>query len=170
MAEKTTAPVKQNAQELRRRDPFDLFEDIQQEMARFWNEAWPFAIRPFNAPVHRAATTPSAWAPRMDVYEKNGNLVIKTELPGVKPEDIDVTLDGTDLVIRGERKTEQEVKDQDYYRMERSYGSFYRCLPLPFDVAPDKIEATFNEGVLELRIPKPAEQKSTSQKISIAAK
>lgn len=163
MAE-TTAPAKaEPTAKPARREPFDMFEAFQEEMERFMNRAWPWTMmRPFRRPA--AAT---AWAPKVDVFEKNGSLVVKAELPGIKKEDVQVTLDRGDLEVQGERKTETEVKEEDYYRMERSYGSFYRRLPLPFEVKPEQITANFADGVLEITIPKPAEEKPAAQKITV---
>ena len=113
------------------------------------------------------ALAPTTWMPSVDVYEKDGNVVVKAELPGMKKEDIDITLDQGDLVIRGERKAESEVKEQDYYRLERCYGSFYRRIPLPFEVKPDQITASYTDGVLEVRIPKPPQEQPQPQKIPL---
>jgi HSP20 family protein len=106
--------------------------------------------------------------PSTDVYEKDGNLVVKAELPGMKKEDIEVTLDQGDLVIRGERKAESEVTEEDYYRLERSYGSFYRRLPLGFHVTAEQIAASYHDGVLEVRIPKPKQEQPQAKKIPVA--
>jgi HSP20 family protein len=85
----------------------------------------------------------------------------------VKKEDIEITLDQGDLVIRGERKAEHEVKEEQHYRMECSYGSFYRRIPLPSGVKADQIKATYNDGVLEVRIPTPAQEQPQEQKIPV---
>ncbi|HEY3061954.1 MAG TPA: Hsp20/alpha crystallin family protein, partial [Chloroflexota bacterium] len=106
-------------------------------------------------------------APRTDIYEKDGTLVIKSELPGLKKEDVHVEIVGTDLVISGETKTDTEVKDTHYYRTERSFGSFYRRLPLPAGTAMEQITASLAEGVLELVIPKQAEPKLEATKIEV---
>jgi HSP20 family protein len=166
MAEKTSVPVKANGQTLRRWSPFELLEELQDEMTRLWGEPWPFFTRPFR----RVALAPTTWTPRVDMYEKDGNLVITTDLPGTTPEDVEVTIEEGDLIIRGERKAEKEVKEENYYRMERSYGSFYRCIPLPEGIKPDQIKATFANGVLEITIPKPLEEKPKAQKIAITTK
>src|SRR5438094_887449 len=93
---------------LRRWDPFDLFDEMQDEMARLWSQTWPFMPRPLARPLrHLAATT---WTPRLDIYEKGGQVLIKAELPGMKKEDIEVALEDGDVLIRGERKAEHEVK------------------------------------------------------------
>jgi HSP20 family protein len=163
MAEKTNLPVKTGGGPLRRWDPFEMFNEMQQDMARFWGSGWPFTFRPFR-PVARES---AVLMPSVDVYEKNGNLIVKTELPGIKKEDISITLEGDDLVIRGERKSESEVKQEDYYRMERTYGSFYRRLPLPFAATADQIVATATDGVLEIQIPKPPEAKPETKEIKV---
>ena len=145
---------------------WDPFEDLRQEMTRLWSSAWP--AMPWSvAGLQRRLTPEMPWAPSMDIYEKDNTVVIKAELPGVKREDIDIALDNGALMIRGERKSEQEVKEEAFYRMERSYGSFQRRIPLPFKAQPDQIEANFSDGVLELRIPRPAEAQVQPQKIAI---
>lgn len=141
----------------RRWDPFEMFDELQEEMARLWGQAFPLMPRPVGRPLRRLALAPSTWTPSVDVYEKDGTLVVKAELPGLKREDIEVALDQGDLLIRGERKAESAVKEENYYRVERTYGSFYRRIPLPFEVKPDQITAGYNDGVLEVRIPKPAQ-------------
>ncbi len=110
----------------------------------------------------------AVWVPQMDVYEKDGKLVVKAELPGMKKEDVEVTVEEGDLVIKGERKTESEVKQEDYYRSERSYGSFYRRVPLPEGVDPEKATATYADGILEIDVPLPAKPKQTERKIPVA--
>jgi HSP20 family protein len=155
--EKTTVPVPAAEQRLRRVGPFDMMATMRDEMARLW----PWATHPL-------AERAGAGMPRMDVYEQDHTLVIKAELPGVEKADLEVSLDHGDLVIRGERKAEQEVKEQDYYRMERSFGSFYRRLPLGFAVTPEQIEAHCTDGVLEIRIPEPTAAQPAPQKIPIA--
>ena len=166
MAETTTVPAKRNSDIVRRWRPFELLDELQEEMARFWDEPWPVAFRPFRALWMR----PTTWMPRTDVFEKNGNIVIKTELPGIKPEDVEVTLEEGDLVIRGERKGEEEVTEENYYRMERTRGSFYRCIPLPEGVKPEQIQATFSNGVLEITVPRARTEKPAAHKIAVTTK
>ncbi len=165
---KPSVPAKATEQPLRRRDPFELMNELREDMARLWREGWPAAVWGRNWPSRRPATTAAPWAPTMDVYENEGALMVKAELPGVKKNDVDVSLDRGDLVIRGERKEEHEVKDEDYHRMERSYGSFYRRLPLGFEVKPEQIKANFSDGVLQVRIPMPAEERPQPQRINVA--
>jgi HSP20 family protein len=170
MAEKSTVPVKSDEKAIRRWDPIEQLEALQSELNRLWGDAWPFATRRSTWPTIRPTTAMTTFTPRMDVYEKNGNLVVKADLPGMKAEDVDVSIEEGDLIIKGERSAEKEVKEEDYYRMERSYGSFYRRQPLPDGITPDKIQATFANGVLEVTIPKPAEKKPEPQKIAIKEK
>ncbi|MDH3973254.1 MAG: Hsp20/alpha crystallin family protein [Deltaproteobacteria bacterium] len=104
----------------------------------------------------------SAWAPAVDIYETADTLVIKAEIPGVEKEDISVEVKENALYLKGERKFEKEVKEENYHRMERSYGSFKRIFQLPTSVDEDKIKANFKDGVLEINIPK-AEETKTKQ-------
>jgi HSP20 family protein len=163
-----TAPEKApaaNERKLRIRDPFDMFEDLQQEVTRLWGHRPLLMPRPLMRPLARMAE--SEWAPRVDVYEKNGDLVIKAELPGVRKEDIKLEIEGGDLVVRGERKAESEVREDNYYRIERTYGTFYRRLPIPFDAKPDQIKASYNDGILEIRVPKPPETAPEATTITV---
>jgi len=108
------------------------------------------------------------WMPAVDVYEKDDKFVVKAEIPGMKPEDVDVSVTDDMVTIKGEKKTESEVNDEDYYRCERTYGSFYRSIPLPSNVDADKIEASYDDGVLEVTVPKTA--KATPKKIKVGKK
>jgi HSP20 family protein len=165
MEEKATAPIKVEERRPRFADPFDLFEELRDELARLWGQR-PLLARSTTRPFPALAT--GTWIPRMDVYEQNGNLMIKAELPGMQKEDIKVELQEGDLLITGERKAESEVKEEDYYRVERAYGSFYRRLPLPFEAKPEDIKATYKDGVLEVQIPKPAQAAADTKKIAIS--
>ena len=117
-------------------------------------------------PLWRLPVEERGWMPAVDVFEKEDRFVVKAELPGMKEEDIDVSVVGDTLFIRGEKKT--EIKEEDYYRCERSYGSFYRSIPLPSNVDANKIEASFDGGVLEVALSKSAKIKP--KKIAVSAK
>ena len=104
----------------------------------------------------------------MEVFEKEDKYVVKAELPGMKEEDLDVSVSEDTLTIKGERKAETEVKEEDYYCCERSYGSFFRSVALPSTVDAKKIEASYEDGVLEVSLPKAAEVKP--KKVAISAK
>ena len=122
----------------------------------------------FGQPMWRWPAEERGWMPAVDVFEKDDKFVVKAELPGMREGDIDVSVVGDTLNIKGEKKTESEVKDEDYYRCERTYGSFYRSIPLPSTVDANKIEASFEDGVLEVTLPKSAEVKP--KKIAVSAK
>jgi HSP20 family protein len=152
----------------RRWYPFEMLDELQEEMARLWGSTFPLMPRPLSRPLRRMSLAPTNWMPSVDVYEKGGNLVVKAELPGIKKDDIEVTLDRGDLVIRGERKAESETREDHYYRMERSYGTFYRRIPLPAEVKPEQITASYHDGLLEVRIARPTqEQQSRPQRIPL---
>jgi HSP20 family protein len=149
--------------QLARWNPFTLLDEFQDELARLWGR--PFAGS-MARPARLLAQLPMG-APRVDVYEQGGYLVVKADVPGVRKEDLQVELDDGDLVIQGETRSENEVKEDQYYRMERRIGRFYRRLPLHFEARPEDIQATVNDGVLEVRIPKPAESRSTGRRIPV---
>jgi len=116
----------------------------------------------FFGPVLHPAVLPAAPARRqnmqVDIYEKENAIVIEAEMPGVAKEEIKVDAKGRQLTLSGERKRENEVKDEHSFRRERSYGTFGRTFNLPFDIDTEKVQATFVNGVLRLEIAKPAEQ------------
>jgi HSP20 family protein len=134
--------------------PLAPFDEFLEEVARVWG--WPFGRWPVARPFRWTGPPPGRWAPRVDVYEEGDALVVKADLPGVKKEAVRVDLADGDLVIRGEGRAEQEVKEEGYYRLERRVGAFHRRLPLPFAVPPEQIQARLTDGVLEVRLPKPA--------------
>jgi len=108
------------------------------------------------------------WTPAIEVFEKEDKFVVKTELPGMKEEDIDISVVGDTLTIKGERKAESEVKEEDYYCCECSYGSFSRSIAVPSNVDAKKIEASYGDGILEVSLPKAPEVKP--KKIAVSAK
>jgi HSP20 family protein len=103
---------------------------------------------------------PGQWNPAVDLYEKDDHFVIKAELPGIGKEDIKVDLKDRVLTLSGERIYDNEVKEENYYRKERSYGKFQRAFALPADVDSDKITAEFKDGVLRVEVPKPEDKKA----------
>ena len=108
----------------------------------------------------------SLWAPQLEAFERDGNLIIRADLPGLTKDDINVDITDDAIKIRGERRQEKEENKDGYYRSERSYGSFYREIPLPGRVNRDEANATFRNGVLEITMPAPARQ-SGSQRLEI---
>ncbi|HWV24735.1 MAG TPA: Hsp20/alpha crystallin family protein [Thermomicrobiales bacterium] len=160
----TNAVSRTNDQGLRRRDPLSMFNDVETMMDRMFGRRWPL-LRAF--PGFQGGE--SGWAPQVDVYEKDNTFVVKAELPGVNKDDINVTLDQGDLILQGERKSEhQESGENNYYRMERSYGSFYRRFPMPDGVQEDDISASFKDGVLEITAPLGKTEPEQSKKIEIS--
>ena len=105
------------------------------------------------------------WRPAVDIYEEEDRIVIKAELPGVDKKDIEVDLNDRLLTLKGERSYENEVKEENYHRKERTYGKFHRSFTLPADLDPEKIKADFKDGILKIEIPKPEEQ--TPRKITV---
>jgi len=105
--------------------------------------------------------------PLVDLYEKDNKVIVKAELPGIKPEEAEILVDGNLLTIRGEKKQEKEEKKKDYYRLERCYGSFQRIIELPASVNADQAKATYKDGVLELELPKAEEEKKKKIKINV---
>jgi HSP20 family protein len=101
----------------------------------------------------------------IDMYETKDEVVVKAALPGIKPEEVEVSITGNTLTINGESKEEHEVKEQDYIRKERRYGSFSRSVTLPSGLKADKAEATFENGVLTLKVPKSEEVKPKTIKV-----
>lgn len=109
----------------------------------------------------------SAWKPVVDIFDKDDAIVIHAELPGVKKEDVAIEVKDNVLTLGGERSESKEIKEDKYYRKERTFGSFHRAFSLPAAINPDTIKATFRDGILEIEIPKPEEQKPKQVKISI---
>src|SRR5262245_14769030 len=106
-------------------------------------------------------------APAIDIYEDKSSLVVKAEIPGLLKDEIDVSVNGNMLTIKGEKRKEEEVKEKNYYRSERSFGSFVRTLELPTDVHGDKVKATFKDGILEVRLPKTEEAEKKEIKVKV---
>jgi len=105
--------------------------------------------------------------PALDVYDDKDNVMVKAEVPGLKKDDIEIQIKGRDLVIKGERKKEEEVKDENYYYAERVYGAFSRVVRLPVDVKADQVKAKFKNGVLEIVLPKVEEAKPKEIKVEV---
>lgn len=108
-----------------------------------------------------------SWAPAVDIYEKDGNIVLKAELPGVDPKDVDVRVENNLLTLRGERKFDNEVQRDNYHRVERSYGSFSRSFTLPNVVDTANIKAEYRDGVLHMTLPKREEAKPRQIQINV---
>lgn len=107
------------------------------------------------------------WHPTLDIFEEKEELVVKVELPGIKPEEVDITVEDGYLTISGEKKVEKEVKEEDFIRHERSYGLFKRSISLPTLVEAEKIKALYKDGILEVRLPKKEEFKPKKVKVEV---
>jgi HSP20 family protein len=131
-------------------DPFRGFSDMQSQVNRMFDQMLGnFAAR---RPGGRQLEGVTEWAPAIDVTTQNGNIVIRAELPGMKPEDVDITLQDNTLTISGERKADQEEERGGYHIRERRYGSFSRSFTLPQGTDGSKISARYEHGVLELTV------------------
>lgn len=143
--------TKWNRPELTVWPAFGRLTDLRDEIDRLFESPL--------AEVARSARLFSGWTPALDLYEEKDNLVVKVELPGMKREDIDVSLHDGSLSISGERKSEEKHQDADAYRMERFFGRFQRTVTLPTPVAGDKVKAQYQDGILTITLPKTEEAK-----------
>ena len=143
-------------------EPVREINSIQSEMNRLFNTF-------FDTPAGSGGTNGMArrWVPPMDLVEAGEEFVLKADLPGLAESDVKIEVEDTTLTISGERKSEHESKDEGYYRLERATGAFSRSLTLPEGVDLEQIKATFDNGVLEVRIPKPEERKPRRVEISV---
>jgi len=112
----------------------------------------------------------AVWAPSVDIKENENEVLVKADLPGIKMEDIDVSIDENQLVIKGERKFEKEEKEKDYLRVERSYGSFYRSFDIGVPIKADEVKARYSDGVLEITVPKAEVKKPKKIEIAVNKK
>ncbi|CUQ65903.1 Hsp20/alpha crystallin family protein [Candidatus Nitrospira inopinata] len=143
-------------------------EDLEQWMDRFMDDLWRRPLPSLFGWDRWLSHRPFAWRmPAIDVYEEKDTVVVKAELPGMSKDDIEVTLTGDTLTLKGEKKEEHETREGDYYRRERSYGSFARTVELPCEVKQDEIKASFKDGVLDIRLPKTEEAKKKSIAVKI---
>lgn len=133
-------------------NPMVLFDDLRADFEQLWDKPWmPLAFQRFRTDKDKDVV----WMPKIDVFKKDTELIVKADLPGMKKDEVTVTFEEGNLILKGERKEETEVKEENFYRAECNYGAFYRRLPLAFEVDPAKIAAKFTEGVLEVRVPMP---------------
>ena len=134
------------------------------EVERYMDEllgGWPFRT------WRRLPAEEMLWSPPMEMYEKADRFVVRAELPGVNQDEIDISMVGDTLVIKGERRVSQEVKEEEYHRCEVSYGSFSRSIHIPAAVDVNKIEANYEDGVLEINLPKTKEAKPAKIQVKI---
>ena len=145
-------------------DPVEMLYALEDDLQDFLRDPFRIGFKQTYMPRSTAS-----FMPRMDTYEEDNTIVVKAELPGVKKEDVQLEMDDDNgLIIRGESHVDRQTGDHAYYRAERSAGSFYRRLRLPFKIDPDQIQASLTDGVLEVRIPRPAQVQSEPKKIPVA--
>jgi HSP20 family protein len=140
-------------------DPFRNLSSLQEQVNRLFDSS-------FKTGADNSALT--TWAPAVDIYETENELVIKADLPDMEEKDIDVCVENNMLTVRGERKFEESVKEDNYLRVERAYGSFSRSFSLPNTVDTGAIQANYKNGVLKVQLPKRAESKPKQVKINVS--
>ncbi|HEV3467866.1 MAG TPA: Hsp20/alpha crystallin family protein [Pyrinomonadaceae bacterium] len=152
--------------------PFSFMRRFSEEMDRLFEDfgfgrGWlaPSFGRDF-FPAGFGEFGQTAWSPQVEVFEREGQLVVRADLPGLTKDDVKVEVNDNALTISGERKSEHEERGEGFYRSERSYGSFYRQIPLPEGASADDADATFRNGVLEITMPAPQRQ-SRSRRLEI---
>jgi HSP20 family protein len=133
-------------------------QNLQEQVNRLFESSFP---------AKGEASALTTWAPAVDIYETENELVIKADLPEVNEQALDVRVENNTLTIRGERKFEDKVKEENYLRVERSYGSFSRSFSLPTTVNTEAIRAEYKNGVLTVELPKRAESKPKQVKINV---
>ena len=143
-------------------DPFRDLVTLRDRMNRLFEDMSPAA-------GEGKELAASAWTPSVDIYETENEIVLTAELPGIDEKDVEIKVEDSTLTIRGERKLEKETKQENYHRIERAYGSFFRSFTLPNYVDQDKIEAIRENGVLKVHMPKKPEIKPRTVKILKAA-
>jgi HSP20 family protein len=143
------------------RDPFRGLTTLQDQVSRLFEGGF--------LPSRTSQTDLATWAPAVDIYEGQNELVAKVDLPGVDEKDIDIRLEDNTLTIRGERKFEKSVNEENYLRVERAYGSFTRTFSLPNTVNAEGINASYNNGVLTVHMPKREESKPKQVKVNVTS-
>jgi len=139
--------------------PFGELSSFRKEMDRLWDRA--LGETPFTG------TFGDVWSPSVDISETKDSLVIKADLPGLEAKNVNVSISGDVLTLRGEKKAEEEEKDEHYHCVERYSGSFQRVLQMPSGVKADQIEATFDKGVLKVTLPKVEEAKKKEIEVKV---
>ena len=141
-------------------DPFRDLVTAQRDFDHLFREA-------FSPHFAEAELSTRSWAPPVDIFETENDIVLKAELPGIEAKDVEVRVEDNTLYLKGERKFEKEVKEQNYHRVERSYGSFARSFSLPNSIDADKVKAEYKDGLLTLTMPKREEAKPKTIKIDV---
>jgi HSP20 family protein len=150
--------------------PLKEIEDLRRDIERMYEEFWVEPLFPRlwgKFPERRRLRELEEISPAVDMYDKKDEIVIKAELPGVEKENVNIAITDNTLTIKGEVKKEEEVKDEEYYRRERAYGSFLRDITLPVTVLSDEVNAVFRDGILEIHLPKAEEAKAEEIEVVI---
>ncbi len=145
--------------------PLEEMERMMEEMLR-----WPFRLRRRPLTWWRVPMEEAGWSPPIEMYEKPDKFIVRAELPGMKKEDLDISLIGDTLTISGEKKPEAEIKDEEYLRCELCYGKFSRAVNLPSAVEASKVEATYENGILIITLPKAEEAKPKKIELKVEKK
>ena len=146
----------------RERMTFDPFRNFEERMKRFFGESFD----PFKKLTEENWSL-AAWSPTCDIYETDNEIVVKAELPEVKKEEVNVSIDNNILTIRGERNLSEETKRENYHRLERSYGAFSRSFTLPSFVDATRVNAEFKDGLLRVTMPKREEAKPKQIEVKV---
>jgi HSP20 family protein len=150
--------------------PSQMFRRLTDEMDRIFDRAFGGGVSRSSGSLFQDFATPALsamWAPRIEAFQKGDEFIVRAELPGLRKEDVRVNLTDDAIVIEGERRDESEDKREGFYHTERSYGSFYRAIPLPEGAIGDKAEAAFNDGVLEVKLHAPPHEVTRGRRIDI---
>jgi HSP20 family protein len=139
-------------------DPFRDMVTLRDKMNKLFEDS-------YSGRAEESGLLQGTWAPSVDIFESENELVLTAEVPGIDEKDIEIKLEDNTLTLKGERKLEKETKEENYHRIERSYGSFFRSFSLPNYVDHDKIQAEYQNGVLKITMPKRQESKSRKVKI-----
>src|ERR1700726_3161219 len=150
---------------LTRWEPFrdsSVMQDRMNRMNRLFRES-------YSPEGPEDALTTTTFAPPVDIYEDEHNIILKLEVPGIDEKDIDVRIDNNTLTVHGERKIEKEEKEENFRRVERQYGSFTRSFTLPSSVDPQQVSADYNQGVLKIKLAKKADAKPKQIKVNVGS-
>jgi HSP20 family protein len=142
-------------------EPYRDLLATQKEFDRLFREA-------FTPGFSKGEISTRTWAPPVDIFENENNIMLKAELPGVDPKDVEVRVEDNTLYLKGERKFERETKEENYHRVERSYGSFARSFSLPNSIDAEKVAAEYKDGLLTLTLPKREEAKPKTIRINVS--